>query len=87
MKNHKEKRETQLWGTFGKNPVLDTYTWVPVAKLSNNHIDAIIRTQPQIPNWFKEFLFDEIRYRAMNRIFIPEVDHYDGQIFEETKSC
>ncbi len=84
MKQHKIERTSQLWGTYGRNPVRDTPTWVPVAKLANNHIINILATQDHIPGWFRRFLLKEIVYRAGHRITIPDVDHYEGYVTGNT---
>ena len=80
---HKDKRLKLMWGTYGRNPVLSTYTWVPVAKLADNHIKNILETQYQITKEFRKFLYKELMFRAVNGISIADVDHYDGQIVPE----
>lgn len=40
-------REVCTWGTYGKNGD-EPYRRIPVSEMSNNHIEACLRTQPNV---------------------------------------
>ena len=56
------QREYRLWGSSGM--------WLPVSKLSNEHIDNIIND-----GYRNEGVRLEQEYREKNNIFIPEHDY------------
>ena len=79
---HKEIREVFYWGTYGKNKEYDREPmheplYVPLCRLSNPHIEAIIETQKQLPEWRVRIFKEELFYREDNDIFIDEVELYD----------
>ena len=75
---YEEVREAFLWGTYGKNPSYAQKARVPLCKLSNPHISAIIRTQVQLSDWMIQLFIKELVYRKENDIFIEEVESYEG---------
>jgi hypothetical protein len=62
---HEKVRNFFHWGNRGKDGK-QPLTWKPVSKMSNNHIDAILETQKQIPNWVRQIFEKELAYREDN---------------------
>ena len=88
-KIHAEKRKLYKWGTYGKNPDLTdtgtlyrTYQVVTISQLSTFHIYAILRTERWHLSHYIPLLKDELKYRALNGIYIPDTDRYENPEFE-----
>ena len=61
MARHLTTRQLLRWGTLGKHPTSNTtYKWVAIKDLSDNHIQAILRTQFHIGRWLRDILHEEI---------------------------
>ena len=59
---HQVIRQYVAWGTHGKSG-LEALRWVVIKDLSDEHIDAILRTQTQISPTMKQYLMDEQAFR------------------------
>ena len=55
-------RQFIAWGTRGRSGE-DPLKWVVLKELSDEHIDAILRTQTQISPTMKQYLMDEQAFR------------------------
>lgn len=60
--SHELIREYLEWGTYGKSGK-EPYKLVPIKSLELDHINAILTTQHQIKDYFREILKNEIKYR------------------------
>ena len=60
---HEENREALYWGTYGKNGD-QPLKWKILKDLDTDHIEAILETQWQIPEWKRELFQDELDYRS-----------------------
>lgn len=60
---HEENREALHWGTYGKNGD-QPLKWKVLKDLDTDHIEAILETQWQIPEWKRELFQDELDYRS-----------------------
>ena len=62
--DHLHIRTAFCWGTrgiLGDQPT----RWVPLAELEDDHIEAILDTQP-IPDWLGQIFRAEVRFRVEN---------------------
>ncbi len=59
---HEENREALYWGTYGKNGD-QPLQWKALKDLDTDHIEAILETQKQVPEWRRELFQDELDYR------------------------
>lgn len=64
-------REIFEWGTYGKNGD-QPLQWKRLCDLTDNHIEAIIRTQFQLPNERLDLFKKELEYRKLNGIEVDE---------------
>ena len=60
--DHEHNHRWLHWGHYGPNGD-EPLTYVPVEKLAIDHIEAILRTQPQLDQWRKDILVAELKYR------------------------
>ena len=67
-----EIREVYNWGTYGKKGDEDFHR-VKLKDMSNKHIEAIIETQRQIPDYIIRYVFNaELIYREINNLYIED---------------
>ncbi len=59
---HEEIREVFDWGTRGIDGT-EQLTWVTLANMSSDHIQAILDTQLQVPEWRRQIFTNELLYR------------------------
>jgi len=69
-------RDNMFWGTFGKAPDYIERSYVTLSCLSNAHIEAILETQKQLPEWRRELFKKELAHRGVEDVFIEEVPSY-----------
>jgi len=83
-KLHEVQRHLYKWGTFGKNPdmsnnaaLMKAFQVVPISQLSTYHIYAILRMDQRrhLLHYLRLFK-NELKYRALNGLYIPETDRY-----------
>jgi len=55
-------REHLEWGTYGKNG-RGPFKWVVLADMSSAHIQAVLDTQPQVPEWRRDLMKKELEHR------------------------
>jgi hypothetical protein len=55
-------RNYLTWGTYGKDGK-DPLKLVLLCNLSNSHIEAILKTQIHMEDWYRECLIKELKYR------------------------
>ena len=60
--SHEKIREAFCWGTRGKDGK-QPLEYVPLFSLTTEHIEAIIETQTQIPDYIKDVFLQELEYR------------------------
>ena len=60
--SHITRREALHWGTRGKDG-LQPLTYKPIKDLDSSHIEAILKTQHQISDFYKQVFNDELKYR------------------------
>lgn len=65
--DHDIIREAFCWGTRGKDGK-QLLMYMPLAELADNHIEAILETQHQIPDFIRKVFLDEQEYRTTNNI-------------------
>ena len=59
---HLTRRSAVHWGTRGKDG-RQPLVYKPIKDLDSDHIEAILKTQHQISDFYKEILKDELKYR------------------------
>ena len=59
---HLTRRSAVHWGTRGKDG-RQPLVYKPIKELDSDHIEAILKTQHQISDFYKEILKDELKYR------------------------
>ena len=59
---HTTRRSAVHWGTRGKDNK-QPLTYKPIKDLDSDHIEAILRTQTQISEFYKEVFKEELKYR------------------------
>ena len=64
---HVEKREVVSWGSYGKNGDEELH-YILLKDMTTEHIEAVIRTQPQIRSWLFDTMCDELQYRRENNL-------------------
>jgi len=60
--SHITRRSALHWGTRGKDNK-QPLTYKPIKDLDSDHIEAILRTQTQISEFYKQVFKDELKYR------------------------
>jgi len=60
--SHLTRRSALHWGTRGKDNK-QPLTYKPIKDLDSDHIEAILRTQTQLSEFYKEVFKDELKYR------------------------
>jgi len=60
--SHITRRSALHWGTRGKDNK-QPLTYKPIKDLDSDHIEAILRTQTQLSEFYKEVFKDELKYR------------------------
>jgi hypothetical protein len=60
--SHLTRRSAVHWGTRGKDNK-QPLTYKPIKDLDSDHIEAILRTQTQISEFYKEVFKEELKYR------------------------
>jgi hypothetical protein len=60
--SHLTRRSALHWGTRGKDNK-QPLTYKPIKDLDSDHIEAILRTQTQISEFYKEVFKEELKYR------------------------
>lgn len=60
--SHLTRRSAVHWGTRGKDG-RQPLVYKPIKELDSDHIEAILKTQHQISDFYKEILKDELKYR------------------------
>lgn len=58
-------RDWMKWGTFGKNGD-QPLKWVILKNMSDEHIMAILRTQPHISDFYRNAFKKELKRRILN---------------------
>jgi hypothetical protein len=75
--DHELIREVFKWGTYGKSQDFNRgCTYVPISKLSNKHVEAIIETQAHLPKHMRDIFEDELEYRLKHSEYVEEVEDY-----------
>jgi len=69
--SHEEIRAAMHWGSYGKNSDQDL-RYIAVKDLTDEHLDAILRTQLQVPTHVYVALVNEKDYRKLYSISIKE---------------
>jgi len=59
---HLTRRSAVHWGTRGKDGQ-QPLVYKPIKELDSDHIEAILKTQHQISDFYKEIFKDELKYR------------------------
>ena len=59
---HEVIREAFCWGTRGKDG-LQPLKYVPLKELTTDHIEAILETQHQIPQYIRDVFVEELAFR------------------------
>ena len=59
---HTTRRSALHWGTRGKDNK-QPLTYKPIKDLDSDHIEAILRTQTQLSEFYKEVFKEELKYR------------------------
>jgi len=59
---HTTRRSALHWGTRGKDNK-QPLTYKPIKDLDSDHIEAILRTQTQLSEFYKGVFKDELKYR------------------------
>lgn len=60
--SHLTRRSAVHWGTRGKDG-RQPLVYKPIKELDSDHIEAILKTQHQISDFYKEIFKDELKYR------------------------
>jgi len=60
--SHLTRRSALHWGTRGKDNK-QPLTYKPIKDLDSDHIEAILRTQTQLSEFYKGVFKDELKYR------------------------
>lgn len=60
--SHLTRRSALHWGTRGKDNK-QPLTYKPIKDLDSDHIEAILRTQTQLSEFYKEVFKNELKYR------------------------
>ena len=60
--SHLTRRSAVHWGTRGKDG-RQPLVYKPIKDLDSDHIEAILKTQHQISDFYREILKDELNYR------------------------
>jgi hypothetical protein len=60
--SHLTRRSAVHWGTRGKDG-RQPLVYKPIKDLDSDHIEAILKTQHQISDFYREILKDELKYR------------------------
>lgn len=68
---HEEIRKYFCWGSFLNDYRGDKH-WIPLYKLGDSHIQAILETQTHIPPHIKQLFLNEVEYRKNNGITVEE---------------
>lgn len=68
---HEEIRLHFCWGSF-LNDYRGDKVWIPLYKLGDSHIQAILDTQLHIPEHIRAMFIDEQDYRVHNGITVEE---------------
>ena len=68
---HEEIRKYFAWGSYLNDYRGDKH-WIPLYKLGDSHIQAILETQLHIPQHIKQMFLNEVEYRKLNRITVQE---------------
>ena len=68
---HEEIRMFFCWGSF-LNDYRGEKHWIPLYKLGDSHIQAILDTQLRIPEHIRAMFIDEQEYRVHHRITVEE---------------
>ena len=69
---HEKIREILSWGSYGKDGKQEKH-YILLKRLTDAHIDAILRTQSHIRDTpIEKVLKDEQEYRKVNKIVVKE---------------
>lgn len=68
---HEEIRQFFCWGSFLNN-YQGCKHWIPLYKLGDSHIRAILETQTHIPHHIKQLFLNEVEYRKQHGITVQE---------------
>jgi len=60
--SHSHIRKHFLWGSYGKNGD-EPLKRIPLMDLEDEHIEAILQTQKQLPSFIVKLFNDEIQFR------------------------
>jgi len=60
--DHEENRKAFHWGTYGKHGDQPKH-FLPLGRLTYNHIEAILETQDHISPWVRDLFKTELDYR------------------------
>jgi len=63
-------RENFHWGTLGKDG--KSPMWITISKMTNAHLNNILRDIRQGASWIRKLFMRELEYRKKNKIFIEE---------------
>lgn len=68
---HEEIRMFFCWGSY-LNDYRNDKVWIPLFKLGDSHIQAILETQNHIPVHIKQLFLNEVEYRKQHGITVGE---------------
>lgn len=74
---HEEIRIHFRWGSFLNDYRGDKH-WIPLFRLGDSHIQAILDTQTHIPAHIKELFLNEVEYRKQHGITVEETTKEQG---------
>ena len=67
--SHDDIREAFAWGTYGIKGD-QKRSWIVLKNIENNHIQAILDTQKNIPDHIRKIFIDEQEYRINNKMTV-----------------
>jgi len=59
---HEEQREAATWGTYGKNGD-EPRSCITIANMDKAHIEAVLESEPQARDSFRNLMMAELEYR------------------------
>lgn len=69
--SHEQIREALQWGSYGKEGDKELH-YIALKDLTDNHLDAIIKTQIHIAMQVRNAMLNEKKYRETNNIYVKE---------------
>lgn len=69
--SHEQIRESVTWGTYGKSGT-DVFKLKLIKDLTNDHVNAILKTQLQLSEEIRQMFRDELEFRRKTNTIINE---------------